>query len=173
MFIKKKFLFIKENVLFKKENFLFIKKNCLFIKVIFLFIKEKLLSFIQKYFLCLISDVKDISICISPLSAYIEDIYIFKLIDTLLVLSPTKLVIWPKRKKQPTYLASGLVSVPLAIGWSSSVLAKPITIHNFTIQPLSVALSVHSSIKLYIALDRSPLQFGKFERKRLLTTPYR
>lgn len=34
-------------------------------------------------------------------------------------------------------------------------------------------LSVHSSMKMYIALDQSPLQFGKFERRRIFTTPYR
>ncbi|KAJ8948160.1 hypothetical protein NQ318_009252 [Aromia moschata] len=104
----------------------------------------------------------------------ITDVYITRLVEYLNVFIPNKLVLWPAHRPVVKFnLNSGLVNVPELISWQCAILAKPLTIRNITIAPLSLLLSVHSSIKLYIALDQSPLQFGKFERRRLFTTPYR
>lgn len=65
------------------------------------------------------------------------------------------------------------VNVPELIAWQCAILSQPLTVRTFVINPLSMLLSVHSSMKMYIALDQSPLQFGKFERRRIFTTPYR
>ncbi|KAJ8927594.1 hypothetical protein NQ314_019921 [Rhamnusium bicolor] len=65
------------------------------------------------------------------------------------------------------------ICVPEVLSWQCAILARPLTIRNITVAPVSLLLSVHSSIKLYIALDQSPLQFNRFERRRLFTTPYR
>lgn len=116
----------------------------------------------------------DITINIKPLSAYVEDTYVTKLLDCVNVLVPTKLVLIPPHKRSPHFnLNSTLVGIPDSILFESPVIAKPLVLKNFVIEDLSVLLSVHSSIKLYIALDQSPLQFAKFEQKKLMTTPFR
>lgn len=118
--------------------------------------------------------MKEIKIMIQPLSLFIEDVYIIKLMEYFKVFIPTRLIIWPKVKPYSQYpLNSVLVGVPEIIIWELSALAKPLSLRSFSIEPLSILLSVHASVKMYIALDKSPLQFGKFERKRVLTTPYR
>lgn len=121
-----------------------------------------------------ITGIKDIRINIQPISAFIEDVYITRLLEYFSIFIPTKLVLWPKRPKKINYsLNSILVGIPDHVMWESVILARPITLQSLTIESLSLLLSVHSSVKLYIALDQSPLQFGRFERKRLVTTSYR
>lgn len=119
------------------------------------------------------TDVKDIMINIKPLSAYIEDVYITALVNYLSNLIPSRLIMWPKPKRKTQTLSLDMVRIPEDIIWESKVLARPLILKSLCIEPLSVSLSVHASIKLFIALDQSPLQFGVFERKALLTTPYR
>lgn len=97
-----------------------------------------------------------------------------KLLDHLRIFSPAELIIWPAAKPSIQYdLHSSLVGVPQVILWESLMISKPLMLRNVSVEPLSISLSVHSSMKLYIALDRSPLQFSKFQRSRILTTPYR
>ncbi|CAG9819390.1 unnamed protein product [Phaedon cochleariae] len=121
-----------------------------------------------------ITGVKSVKITVNPISCYIEDTYISKLMDYLSVFVPIKLVMWPHRNiRVNPHAMSGSVSVPEIISWQCAILAKPLTLRNLTIDPVSLLLSVHSSVKIYIALDQSPLTFGKFERRRLFTTPYR
>lgn len=135
-----------------------------------LFLRYKLSNINIMFF----ADVKEIKIRIEPLSLFIEDLYIIKLMEYLKTFIPTRLIIWPKQKTTLQYpLNSVLVGVPEIIIWESIALAKPLSLRSFSIEPLSVLLSVHASVKMYIALDKSPLYFGKFERKRVLTTPYR
>lgn len=113
-------------------------------------------------------------ITLNPISCFIEDVYITRLMDYLNNFIPTKLVLWPTRRR--IYLSgiyTNSVIVPEIVSWQCAILAKPLTCRNVIVNPISLLLSVHCSIKLYIALDQSPLQFGKFERKRLQTTPYR
>lgn len=120
------------------------------------------------------ADLESIKVNIEPLSVFIEDTYVTKLLDYLKIFSPTQLIIWPKRKPAIKYdLHSSLVGVPEVVMWESAMMSTPLTLKSLSIEPLSISLSIHSSLKLYIALDKSPLHFGKFERKRVLTTPYR
>ena len=114
------------------------------------------------------------SVKICPLSAYIEDTYISKLLENLNVLIPTKLIHWNQNEKLFNVdLHSSLICIPEHILWGSSVLAKSIVLQKISIEPLALLLSIHSSVKLYIALDQSPLTFGRFEKHNILTTPYR
>lgn len=116
----------------------------------------------------------DISINIKPLSTFIEDIYVTKLMEYLKVLVPTKLIMLPKQNRTISFsLCSTLVSIPDHILFESVMMAKPLVLRSFVIEDVSILLSVHSSIKLYIALDQSPLQFSKFDKRWIMTTPFR
>lgn len=48
-----------------------------------------------------------------------------------------------------------------------------VQMQSLVIDPLSVMVSLHTSLKVFIALDRSPLLFSAFERQRVCTTSYR
>lgn len=117
--------------------------------------------------------VKDVKLKLNPTSLYIEDTYINKLVDYFNHLFPKNLVIVDKHVVKRRIRNGVEVNVPEIVFFESSVAAKPMSLKSITIENLSLLLSVHSSMKMYIALDQSPLQFAKFGRKLILTTPYR
>lgn len=51
-------------------------------------------------------------------------------------------------------------------------MSAPVKIEHLCVQQISMLLSVHASLKLFIASDRTPLAFGKFERRKVVTTSY-
>lgn len=110
---------------------------------------------------------------IAPISAYIEDTYITQLLDYATSMIPPRLILNDSPKRIQTIAISNAVYIPDYIMIDSKILSKPLRLQNFVIEPLSILLSVHTSVRLYVALDHSPLYFGIFERKNLLTTPYR
>lgn len=110
---------------------------------------------------------------LNPLSCYIEELYIYKLMEYFNSLFPNKLVVGSNLDVKMIDSKTTTVLVPAVVLWQASILARPLNLKLIMIEPLSLLLSVHCSLKMYIALDQSPLQFGKFERRRLLTTPYR
>lgn len=110
---------------------------------------------------------------IAPISAYIEDTYITQLLDYATSMIPPRLVLGDNPRKMQTVAVSNAVCIPDYIMIDSRILSQPLRLQNFVIEPLSILLSVHTSVRLYVALDHSPLYFGTFERKNLLTTPYR
>ncbi|XP_012543255.1 vacuolar protein sorting-associated protein 13B isoform X3 [Monomorium pharaonis] len=116
---------------------------------------------------------KEYHMKIAPVSAYIEDTYITQLLDYATSMIPPRLVLGDGLKKTQTIAASNAICIPDYIMIDSKILSKPLRLQDFVIEPLSILLSVHTSMRLYIALDHSPLHFGIFERKNLLTTPYR
>ncbi|XP_046469502.1 intermembrane lipid transfer protein VPS13B isoform X2 [Neodiprion pinetum] len=121
-----------------------------------------------------ISGVKDVRITLAPVSAYIEDTYITQLLDYATSLVPPCFVMPPDnvRKLQAMPMSSS-VYVPDYIMMDAKILSSPLRLQNLIIDPVSILLSVHTSVRLYLALDHSPLYFGTFDRKNLLTTPYR
>ncbi|CAH0555543.1 unnamed protein product [Brassicogethes aeneus] len=121
-----------------------------------------------------ITGAKTVSISFQPVSCYIEDVYLSRLADCLKIFSPNKLVLWPAPERQLVENRTpGVVIISDLIAWQCVLASVPLTVKTITIAPVSILLSVHCSVKIYIALDQSPLQFGKFERKRLATTPYK
>lgn len=123
-----------------------------------------------------IKEVNSVRIDIKPISMFIEDKYLVKLVENLQNFSPLNLVHWPRVQSTNNFNLNStlsLVVLPESIIWESKVLAHPLTLRTLIIEPLSILLSVHSSLTLYIALDQSPLQFGRFEKKNLVTTHYR
>ncbi|XP_070530231.1 intermembrane lipid transfer protein VPS13B isoform X2 [Cardiocondyla obscurior] len=116
---------------------------------------------------------KEYRMKVAPISAYIEDTYITQLLSYATSMVPSRLILNDDLKKMQTLAASNAVYIPDYIMIDSKILSKPLRLQTFIIEPLSILLSVHTSMRLYVALDHSPLYFGTFERKNLLTTPYR
>lgn len=53
---------------------------------------------------------------------------------------------------------------------SMQALVNPVRLQKLTIQPVNLLVSIHASLKLYIASDHTPLSFSLFERGPLCTT---
>lgn len=53
---------------------------------------------------------------------------------------------------------------------SAGALVSPVRLQRLTIQPVSLLVSIHASLKLYIASDHTPLSFSLFERGPVCTT---
>lgn len=53
---------------------------------------------------------------------------------------------------------------------SVQALVHPVRLQKLTIQPVNLLVSIHASLKLYIASDHTPLSFSLFERGPLCTT---
>ncbi|XP_012268331.2 intermembrane lipid transfer protein VPS13B isoform X1 [Athalia rosae] len=120
-----------------------------------------------------ISGIKDFRVTMAPVSAYIEDTYITQLLDYATSLVPPCFALPVDNVKNLAVPILSTVHVPDYIMMDAKILSSPLRLQNLIIDPVSILLSVHTSVRLYLALDHSPLYFGTFERKSLLTTPYR
>lgn len=58
----------------------------------------------------------------------------------------------------------------LQVHQSVMALVHPVRLQRLTIQPVNLLVSIHASLKLYIASDHTPLSFSVFERGPLCTT---
>lgn len=109
----------------------------------------------------------------APISAYIEDTYVSQLLDYAAALMPPCFINSDGGKKIHELTGASNVYIPDYIMIDAKILSSPLRLQTFTIEPLSILLSVHTSVHLYVALDHSPLYFNVFEKKNFLTTPYR
>ena len=66
---------------------------------------------------------------------------------------------------------AGEVLIPKIVTQQSWYLSEPMRFKYVKIDPLNVLLSVHTCMRLYIALDHSPLDFSAFERRNVRTLP--
>ncbi|XP_063055639.1 intermembrane lipid transfer protein VPS13B-like [Engraulis encrasicolus] len=64
----------------------------------------------------------------------------------------------------------GCGGLPEEVLQATQALVRPVRLRRLTIQPVSLLVSIHASLKLYIASDHTPLAFSLFERAPLCTT---
>ncbi|XP_061387162.1 intermembrane lipid transfer protein VPS13B [Musca vetustissima] len=107
----------------------------------------------------------------NPIRAYIEDAYITDFLDALVECEPSNCAYRPKPKIERIELVGNQMCVPNDVASAALYTAEPLQLRQFCIEPMSVLLSVHTSVRLYIALDHSPLSFSLYERSHLLTMP--
>ncbi|KAH8359232.1 hypothetical protein KR093_005309 [Drosophila rubida] len=110
---------------------------------------------------------------LQPLRVYIEDAYLNQLLDTLLECEPSNCVYTPQPDNERVQLADGQTLLPMHLVTQALYISEPLRLDNFIVEPLSLLLSVHTSSRLYIALDHSPLSFSRYERQQILTVPLR
>lgn len=101
--------------------------------------------------------IKDILVRIQPMDLYIEDVFVYKLTQVLKTFSESS-------------IDSSLDHVPSDVRIASRSLASPVVLENLLIQPINVLVSLHASVKAFVGLDQSPLQFGKYHRQFVQTT---
>ncbi|XP_008205594.1 vacuolar protein sorting-associated protein 13B isoform X1 [Nasonia vitripennis] len=118
---------------------------------------------------------KEVAIKVAPISAYIEGTYITLLMDYAASILPPCFVVQDPSLERTAADSSTMsnICVPDHIQVDAKILSNPLRLQSFIIEPVSILLSVHTSVHLYVAFDHSPLYFEAFDRKNLITTPYR
>ncbi|XP_068242883.1 intermembrane lipid transfer protein VPS13B isoform X1 [Palaemon carinicauda] len=118
-----------------------------------------------------------VHIKLKPICLYAEDAIFYSFMDILSSFLPVS-------KHKPSSLRERETEdeeeekLPVVMKMPQEVLVKshamtwPIHVTQLTIEPISLLLSVHASIKLYVALDQTPLNFGKYDRLEIRTTSY-
>lgn len=108
---------------------------------------------------------------VNPIRAYIEDTYINQLLDYLVECVPNNLIYSNEIKELREKIPERTVIIPRFVETQSLLLSEPFKLKLIRIEPLNVLLSVHTCMRLYIALDHSPLGFSMFEKTDINTLP--
>ena len=113
---------------------------------------------------------QSVNIRLLPLKLYAEDIFFYSLVEILqsFMLAKVSGTCSQSNKKED----SGLVCVKLNVLSRSLAIANPLNVEDLTIEAINAELSVHASVKLYIALEHSPLQFTPYKRSNIVNTSY-
>ncbi|XP_066034107.1 intermembrane lipid transfer protein VPS13B isoform X3 [Chamaea fasciata] len=130
------------------------KENC-FIKLCIAFSEEENFVF----------HVNDLSFELKPARLYVEDTFVYyikTLFDTYL----------PENKTacKSMNASDTTLTVPEQVREHARALVKPVKLRKLIIQPVNLLVSIHASLKLYIASDHTPLSFSVFERGPIFTT---
>lgn len=117
-----------------------------------------------------------INLTLNPIRAYLEDTYLNYVFDFLLESLPANLIYGdPERvsrfRLDGEAVARPTVVIPRFVEKQSLYLAESFKLRSIKINPLDILLSVHTSLRMYIALDHSPLHFSTFERRTINTLP--
>ncbi|NXD18802.1 VP13B protein, partial [Spelaeornis formosus] len=130
------------------------KENC-FIKLCIAFSEEENFMF----------HVNDFNFELKPARLYVEDTFIYyikTLFDTYI---PENKTAYKSINASDTTLI-----VPEQVREHARALVKPVKLRKLKIQPVNLLVSIHASLKLYIASDHTPLSFSVFERGPIFTT---
>ncbi|XP_018767942.2 intermembrane lipid transfer protein VPS13B isoform X1 [Serinus canaria] len=130
------------------------KENC-FIKLCIAFSEGENCTF----------HVNDFSFELKPARLYVEDTFVYyikTLFDTYL----------PENKTacKSNSASDTILIVPEQVREHARALVKPVKLRRLKIQPVNLLVSIHASLKLYIASDHTPLSFSVFERGPIFTT---
>jgi len=106
--------------------------------------------------------VQAVVISVRPAIICIEDVYIsnlLKLIDSLV----------PRMTKTSHSLERRF---PAKVSATADMLCCPVCLQRLRVEKIDLMLSIHASLKLYIASDDAPLSLGLFEQTNLCTTAH-
>lgn len=109
--------------------------------------------------------VNDLSFELKPARLYVEDTFVYyikTLFDTYL---PGSKVVYRSMK-----ISNITQILPEQVRQHAKALVNPVKLRKLTIQPVNLLVSIHASLKLYIASDHTPLSFSVFERGPIFTT---
>uniref|UniRef100_G1NW61 Vacuolar protein sorting 13 homolog B n=1 Tax=Myotis lucifugus TaxID=59463 RepID=G1NW61_MYOLU len=110
-------------------------------------------------------DIHELSFELKPARLYVEDTFVYyirTLFDTYL---PHSSLAGP-----PTLSPGGAQVLPIQVRQHARALVNPVKLRKLVILPVSLLVSIHASLKLYIASDHTPLSFSEFERGPVFTT---
>lgn len=110
-------------------------------------------------------DASEFTFELKPARLYVEDTFVYylkTLFDTYL---PHSRLAAPHAQ-----FPAGDQALPMQVSQHARALVHPVKLRKLIIQPVSLLVSIHASLKLYIASDHTPLSFSVFERGPVFTT---
>lgn len=111
-----------------------------------------------------------------PLTLYIEDALVYALAEFMNsfigACSVEPLTLSWRRDEDDEKEVFLKMWLPSTVLIKSNAMANPVHINHLRIENISILLSIHASIKLYVALDQSPLHFKDYQRTEVRTTSY-
>ena len=113
--------------------------------------------------------LQDVAVRVTPLQLFFEDTFVYdalKIVDGLFPMTLSDIAaaadcVTPATERR----------LPANVKVALSEYARPIRLQRLSIEALSLDLSVHASLKLFIASDHSPLVFAAFERTDVFSSP--
>ena len=108
--------------------------------------------------------IHSFNVTIDPLTVYIEDTFIYRMVGILgSFIPPISSSMTPRtptvnERTNAVILQTSPVIKPLVIGW-------------VRIEAVSLCVTCHGSVKLFVALDETPLSLASFEFSPVFTTP--
>lgn len=114
---------------------------------------------------CFFEDVNEFRFELKPARLYVEDTFVYYIKTLFETYLPEGCLAAP-----PAAPGAGGQGLPAQVGQHARALAHPVKLRRLLIQPVSLLVSIHASLKLYIASDHTPLAFSVFERGPVFTT---
>uniref|UniRef100_A0A1A9WB28 VPS13_C domain-containing protein n=1 Tax=Glossina brevipalpis TaxID=37001 RepID=A0A1A9WB28_9MUSC len=114
--------------------------------------------------------IRTLKFRLNPTRIYIEDAYITNLLDALVECDLSNSIYKAKQSYERRRLYKEQVIIPSDVTAQAMCSSEPLRLRSFRVEPMSILLSVHTSVRLYIALDHSPLSFSACHREHLLTS---
>ena len=106
-----------------------------------------------------------VNIC--PINLFVEDTFVYFVLQNVELLLPVSRQPSSQTKKGS---AKSRRLLPKAIARVAYQYACPVIMQKLIIEAVTINVSIHASIKLFLAIDNSPLSFGSFERMNLCST---
>lgn len=110
-------------------------------------------------------DVSEFTFELKPARLYVEDTFVYYITTLLDTYLPHG-----RLAAQHAQLPAGRQVLPVQVRQHARALVNPVKLRKLVIQPVSLLVSIHASLKLYIASDHTPLSFSVFERGPVFTT---
>ena len=106
----------------------------------------------------------DLSLCFLPFALSLEDTFIYRFMEYICSFRGYFKSYQCNSRKISYSL------VPADVRLISNDFANPIRLQRLMIEPVRVLISIHASLKIFVAVDSTPMNFGKFERVDILLT---
>ncbi|RXN01538.1 Vacuolar protein sorting-associated protein 13B [Acipenser ruthenus] len=111
--------------------------------------------------------VDQVSFEIKPARLYVEDTFVYYIKTLFHTYIPDRAL---GNNPVRTISSLGALVLPEQVEQSIQALVNPVKLQKLTIQLVNLLVSIHASLKLYIASDHTPLSFSLFERGLIYTT---
>ncbi|GFO46200.1 vacuolar protein sorting-associated protein 13b [Plakobranchus ocellatus] len=122
------------------------------------------------------SGVESVDVFFKPFSVYVDDTFVYRVLEEVEAFAPSRLTssrLLINSTFRQTEACALSRKLPLAVELNSLVLSMPVRIKHLSIQPIKMLLSVHASVRLFLASDHTPLSLAKFERDQILSSTQR
>lgn len=113
----------------------------------------------------LFDDINELSFELKPARLYVEDTFVYYIRTLFQTYLPDSTL-----AGAPEGLAGDKQVLPVQVRQHARALVNPVKLRKLVIEPVNLLVSVHASLKLYIASDHTPLSFSVFERGPVFTT---